>query len=664
MTENAVIATETPVLVPRDEEHVTSTTSTTKEEITNTLNNKEDEAKVDETKVEETKVNGTNADETKTDETKTDETKTDETKADETKTDDNSNEIKNEPIFPPIEKPTVPAPKPPIEPDMNNLPQEPIPIHQKKHALMAVKAVKRLKDAKPFLNPVDIVALNIPFYYNYVPHPMDLSTIEKKLNVDAYDSPEKIIEDFNLMITNSIRFNGPTAMISQMARNIQAAFEKHMLNMPAKDAPVIVKKFRKNKNDEDQPVVIRRAQTHNGRPKREIHPPKSKDIYPYENKRPKSKKLQNAFKFCSNIVKELSSKKYASFNYPFLEPVDPVSMNIPTYFDYVKDPMDLGTIATKLSNWEYQTIEQFETDVRLVFKNCYAFNPDGTIVNMMGHRLEEIFNNRWADRPVYEESESESEADDEDIDVEPSDVSDSDIDETSITNPAIQYLEEQLARMKVELQLLKKQELDKIRKDRRLARGTKKQRGSKKGSKKRRTSKSTGGRTKKTKLQPVVTYDMKRIISEHINDLSADNLNKVIKIAMPKRNSDDDEVELDLDTLDNEKLLTIYNSFFRHYNETNGDSRVNGVSGHDTSSLSPGSTLNGNGRKRRGKALSQAEQSKQIEKIRNKLAYLDHASPLSQNASPTSMMYNKARTASMVSSSSSSDDEESESEEE
>lgn len=588
----------------------------------------------------------------------------------EVKKDEDGAEIKKDdetPVFPPIEKPTVPAPTPPLEPDMNNLPTDPIPEHQKKHAIMAIKAVKRLKDSKPFLHPVDIIALNIPFYYNYVPHPMDLSTIEKKLSVNAYDTPEKIIEDFNLMVNNSIRFNGPNTVISQMARNIQAAFEKHMLNMPAKDAPIVIKKSRKNQTDSDQPVVIRRAQTHNGRPKREIHPPKSKDIFSYENKRPKSKKLQNAFRFCSSIIKDLSSKKYASFNYPFLEPVDPVSMNIPTYFDYVKEPMDLGTIASKLSNWEYQTLEQFESDVRLVFKNCYAFNPDGTIVNMMGHRLEEVFNNRWADRPDIQESESESEPESEIEEEIPSDISDSDIDETLITNPAIQYLEEQLARMKVELQQLKKQELDKIRKERRLARGTKKPRSRKgKTTKRRRVSKSgaSSHKTKKTKLQTVVTYDMKRIISEHINDLSADNLNKVIKIAMPKRNGDDDEVELDLDTLDNDKLLTIYNSFFRHYNENGVDHRSNGVSGHDNSSLSPGSALSGNGRKRRGKALSQAEQSKQIEKIRNKLAYLDHASPLSQNASPTGMLYNQTRTASIMSSSSSSDDEESESEEE
>ena len=587
----------------------------------------------------------------------------------------------------------TPAPAPAPEPDMANLPADPIPQHQKRHALMAIKAVKRLKDARPFLKPVDVVALNIPLYYNYVPRPMDLSTIERKLNVDAYASPDEITADFDLMVANSAKFNGATAVISQMARNIQAAFEKHMLNMPARDAALAAPakrsggSGRKGKGSaadtDDTPVVIRRAATHSGRPKREIHPPKSKDIYPYENKRPKSKKLQAALKFCATVVKELMGKKYASFNYPFLEPVDPVAMNLPTYFDYVKEPMDLGTVARKLSNWEYQLPEQVEHDVRLVFNNCYAFNPDGTIVNMMGHRLEEVFNNRWADRPVYEETDSEDESDDGYGDdgygngggyYSGGEYGDDDIDESLITNPAIQLMEEQLARMKTELQILKKQELDKIRKERRLARGSanNKRRGSKKSNKRRRSSKSGAGSGsgKRSKLQTVVSYDMKRIISEHINDLSTDNLNKVIKIAMPNRRGDDDEVELDLDTLDNDKLLTIYNSFFRHYGDAAGlgGAGALGGLGRDHSSLSPGgSALAGGSRKRRNKALSQAEQSKQIEKIRNKLAYLDHASPLSQNASPTNLAYqqHQNRATSMASTSSSSDDdEESESEEE
>lgn len=595
---------------------------------------------------------------------------------------------------------TKPAPRPPQEPDMDNLPKDPIPEHQKKHALMAIKAVKRLKDAKPFIQPVDTVALNIPFYYNYIKRPMDLSTIERKLNCNAYETPEQIMEDFDQMVKNSILFNGPTSVISQMARNIQAAFEKHMLNMPAKDAinfETVVpstgrgKKGKKGKMDSDQQVIIRRAPTHNGRPKRQIHPPKSKDIYPYENKKPKSKKLQQAVKFCSSVVKELMSKKYSSFNYPFLEPVDPVAMNIPTYTDFVKTPMDLGTIQEKLSNWEYHSMEEFESDVRLVFKNCYAFNPDGTIVNMMGHRLEEVFNSKWADRPIYTDYNDEDEDDEDDMKDDGYDqygdeedgydydnINSDEIDETSITNPAIQYLEEQLTRMKVELQQLKRQEVERIRKERRLLKGqSNASKYQQRSNTKRRLSKRGGGPNKARKLnrdrkriKTVVTYDMKKCITEHINDLSSSNLEKVIKIIMPN-NSGQEEVELDLDTLDNNTILTLYNTFFRQFDESASNdnsantSNINDYNDNrDFSPLSPNSTANQ--KKRRSKQLSREEETRQIEKIKNKLAYLDHASPLSQNGSPTNMRSNMLNKPSLSNSSSSSseDDDESESEEE
>lgn len=577
----------------------------------------------------------------------------------------------------------VPAPTPPPEPDMSNLPENPLPKHQQKHAVMTIKAVKRLKDARPFLQPVNPEALNIPFYFNHIKRPMDLSTIERKLNVNAYEIPEQITEDFNLMVDNCAKFNGPTATISQMARNVQASFEKHMLNMPAKDAPPVKATRRRKSTEEDQPVVIRRAQTHNGRPKREIHPPKSKDIYPYETAKPKSKKLQLAMKFCSGVLKELTNKKHASFNYPFLEPVDPVALNCPTYFDYVKEPMDLGTVAKNLNNWKYRTLEEFERDVKLVFENCYKFNPEGTIVNMMGHRLYDIFVSKWADRPMiddYEASDDEGNGDGMEYDSEDyeSNASESDIDETSITNPAIQYLEEQLERMKVELQLLKKQELDKIRKERRLARGTKKNR--RRSLKKSSSHNLNGGlngrgghRNKKKKFKTVVTYDMKKVITEKINDLPTSKLEKVINIikkSMPHL-AEDDEVELDLDTLDNDTILTLYNTFFREFDTSLPNNNANGINGNSSNangvenhSLSPTNGGSGNHKKRRSKALSQEEQNKQIEKIKNKLALLDGASPLSQNGSPLSSTYSTNQMNNGYSSSSDDDDASSESEEE
>jgi bromodomain-containing factor 1 len=46
----------------------------------------------------------------------------------------------------------------------------------------------------------------------------------------------------------------------------------------------------------------------------------------------------------------LSISNFASTKrgFPFNKPVDPVALNIPTYFDAIKQPMDLGTVEASI----------------------------------------------------------------------------------------------------------------------------------------------------------------------------------------------------------------------------------------------------------------------------------------------------------------------------
>ncbi|KAH3670870.1 hypothetical protein OGAPHI_000581 [Ogataea philodendri] len=452
-----------------------------------------------------------------------------------------------------------PAPKPPAEPDMNNLPEHPLPAHQKKHAITSVKAVRRLKDASPFLNPVDIVKLNIPFYYNFIKRPMDLSTIEKKLNADAYETPEQVTEDFNLMVNNCFTFNGKESAISQMARNIQASFEKHMLNMPPKELPPGTQPSatkgtrRKATAGLEVPQLRRDSAVDNGRPKREIHPPKPKDM-PYDI-RPRKKKFQAELRFCQQVIKELFSKKYDSISYPFLVPVDPVALDCPTYFDVVKEPMDLGTVQSKLQNGEYENADAFERDVRLVFQNCYAFNPEGTAVNIMGHRLESVFNEKWTNRPstpVSPPNLSDFDSDFEDDD-------DFNVDVDSITDPTIDFLVANIERMTQDLKKMRQEKYEQMKKEWLKKRKTKK--GGKKGGKKRKESISQPNGIYPTH----VTYEMKKEISEamaSINEKMLKNVIAIIKEGIPDL-ADDEEIELDMDQLNNETLLKLYNYIVR-----------------------------------------------------------------------------------------------------
>lgn len=55
------------------------------------------------------------------------------------------------------------------------------------------------------------MATLLPFqdYYKIIKHPMDLSTIRKRLDNKYYQSAKDCIQDFNQMFTNCYTFNDP-----------------------------------------------------------------------------------------------------------------------------------------------------------------------------------------------------------------------------------------------------------------------------------------------------------------------------------------------------------------------------------------------------------------------------------------------------------------------
>jgi bromodomain-containing factor 1 len=115
---------------------------------------------------------------------------------------------------------------------------------QFKYCQSCVRSLKKMKDAAPFLKPVDVVALGIPHYLQIVRHPMDFSTIERKLNSSnpakpdpnpqnpRYSNVDEFVTDVRLIFTNCLTFNGPDHLIVQMGKKVEEVFDKQMRSMP------------------------------------------------------------------------------------------------------------------------------------------------------------------------------------------------------------------------------------------------------------------------------------------------------------------------------------------------------------------------------------------------------------------------------------------------
>ncbi|XP_033226960.1 homeotic protein female sterile-like isoform X3 [Belonocnema kinseyi] len=110
-------------------------------------------------------------------------------------------------------------------------------------------------------------------------------------------------------------------------------------------------------------------------------------------------KLSEALKSCNEILKELFSKKHSGYAWPFYKPVDADLLGLHDYHDIIKKPMDLGTVKTKMDSREYKTGQEFASDVRLIFTNCYKYNPPDHDVVAMARKLQDVFEMRYAKIP-------------------------------------------------------------------------------------------------------------------------------------------------------------------------------------------------------------------------------------------------------------------------
>ncbi|XP_030550172.1 transcription factor GTE4-like isoform X1 [Rhodamnia argentea] len=98
------------------------------------------------------------------------------------------------------------------------------------------------------------------------------------------------------------------------------------------------------------------------------------------------------YKSCDSLLSRLMKHKYG---WVFNTPVDPKKLGLHDYFTIIKHPMDLGTVKSRLNkNW-YKSPREFAEDVRLTFHNAMIYNPKGQDVHFMAETMLKLFEDSW-----------------------------------------------------------------------------------------------------------------------------------------------------------------------------------------------------------------------------------------------------------------------------
>ncbi|KAL9025092.1 MAG: hypothetical protein Q9196_006026 [Gyalolechia fulgens] len=554
-------------------------------------------------------------------------------------------------------------------------PAKPITAAQKKHLTKAIQNTKRSADAKPFLTPVDPIALNIPNYPSIVENPMDLKTLEENLKADRYPSVQALKSDFDQIIQNAVLFNGAEHPVSKNGYAMGKVFERGLINLPGpqvqEPAPT-EKKSRKtslplaNKivpprresrtslpavaapsavsaqspttfalNPQGIPLIRRDSTKGDGRPKREIHPPAPRDL-PYANSKPKKKKYQAELKFCLHVLQELAKPRYSILVAPFALPVDPVALNIPDYHSVIKKPMDLRTIREKLENGQYENAKEFEADVRLVFANCHKYNGPDHPIRAQAKQLESIFDQEMAHKRAWidannpvsgAQSPTSSDVEEDDDEEEEEDADDA-ADEDQLTQ-----LQRSIAAMSEQVRLLQQKKSPPAA-GKKAGKGAKSDKKvTKKGTSAQSTKPEKKAPAKHAKKEQYVTYEQKQDISNRINSLSEPKMAKALKIIrdnMPGlKGVQDDELELDIDELSDEVLRKLYDFVKKNSKGSDDVPRTQTVA-----SSAPVPT------RKKNKPMSKQEQERQIQDLKNISSQFQNPTPSIENAPDAYAVHN------------------------
>jgi histone acetyltransferase len=95
---------------------------------------------------------------------------------------------------------------------------------------------------------------------------------------------------------------------------------------------------------------------------------------------------------CLNVRDQMKlivmKTKEHSRSWPFLKPVS--KSEAPNYCEVIKNPMDLSLLERNVDDGRYASMDEFEHDVRLIFTNCYAFNPPESVYTKSARELEQF----------------------------------------------------------------------------------------------------------------------------------------------------------------------------------------------------------------------------------------------------------------------------------
>uniref|UniRef100_A0A3Q2PIJ1 Protein polybromo-1 n=1 Tax=Fundulus heteroclitus TaxID=8078 RepID=A0A3Q2PIJ1_FUNHE len=248
-----------------------------------------------------------------------------------------------------------------------------------------------------------------PDYYAIIKEPIDLRTIAQRIQIGYYKSVNAMAKDVDLMTKNAKTYNEPGSQVFKDANSIKKVFIQRKTELehaePTKSSirirylksrtilpysrkhQIIPEKFsffkyvflilvalQYGSESEDDPVLSGSVCYDEGESEAESQS--------------SSMEMSNPIFQLYEAVRGARNNQGQVFSEPFQQL--PSRREYPDYYQQIKQPISLQQIRAKMKNGEYESVEQMDAELNLMFENAKRYNMPNSSIYKRAFRLQQI----------------------------------------------------------------------------------------------------------------------------------------------------------------------------------------------------------------------------------------------------------------------------------
>uniref|UniRef100_A0A671VQD7 Protein polybromo-1 n=1 Tax=Sparus aurata TaxID=8175 RepID=A0A671VQD7_SPAAU len=249
--------------------------------------------------------------------------------------------------------------------------------------------------------------VHYPDYYAIIKEPIDLRTIAQRIQIGYYKSVNAMAKDVDLMAKNAKTYNEPGSQVFKDANTIKKVFIQRKTELehaePTKSSLRIRKQivflhgwyflfllpFRNRRSGQGERLSGVSVALHYGSESEDD--PVLSGKYERESEaesQSSSMEMSNPIFQLYEAVRGARNNQGQVFSEPFQQL--PSRREYPDYYQQIKQPISLMQIRAKMKNGEYETVEQMDADLTLMFENAKRYNMPNSSIYKRAFRLQQI----------------------------------------------------------------------------------------------------------------------------------------------------------------------------------------------------------------------------------------------------------------------------------